>query len=192
MNLFGKLLVLCFYVTGEVRFSTKLWPNDTEASTDMTQLFCICHQNFYRTNWKWLSFVIEFIKIDLVLMNVCGYNAHTPYCLHSNARAPFSFCLLQIWDSGGWKKFCVLNPFRVNGIFSELYARWAWNVRNTKQEPNYYHFREYGNRFYFVRLVFFSFLKHCVNFSSPFLMNHTFFNLISTSFLLFHFVTLSV
>lgn len=122
MNLFGKLLVQCFYVTGEVRFSTKLWPNDTEAPTDMTQLFCICHQNFYRTNWKWLSFVIEFIKIDLVLMNMCGL-----LCLHSFGGnrtgwvLPFSlFCSDFIRSLQK-----VLNPFQINGFFltSEQYSQ---------------------------------------------------------------------
>lgn len=114
MNLFGELLVQCFYVTGEVRFSTKLWPNDTEAPTDMTQLFCICHQNFYPTNWKWLSFVIEFIKIDLVLMNMCGL-----LCLHSFGGnrtgwvLPFSLFYSDFIRS--LQK--VLNPFQINGFF---------------------------------------------------------------------------
>lgn len=37
---------------------------------DSTILYC--HEKFRQPNWKWLSFVIEFIKIDLVLMNMCG------------------------------------------------------------------------------------------------------------------------
>lgn len=126
MNLFGELLVQCFYVTGEVRFSTKLWPNDTEAPTDMTQLFCICHQNFYPTNWKWLSFVIEFIKIDLVLMNMCGL-----LCLHSFGGnrtgwvLPFSLFYSDFIRS--LQK--VLNPFQINGFFfppaSNIHRKWS-------------------------------------------------------------------
>lgn len=33
------------------------------------KFYSLSHQR----SWKWLSFVIEFIKIDLVLMNVCGF-----------------------------------------------------------------------------------------------------------------------
>lgn len=67
------------------------------------------------TNWKWLSFVIEFIKIDLVLMKALPTPERVPFVwgirVHNALRRNnFNRCMEE-------KVSCVLNPFRINGVF---------------------------------------------------------------------------